>query len=115
MSVTHRLQQFLTHKNITVYAFEIRIGAGKNVIQRAIKNGTSFNVKMLELAGAKYPELNMHWLVTGHGSMLLGDAPAVVDCAEYERENYELLRENRALRLELEALKKSTATVTHKS
>lgn len=118
-TVTHRLNEYITHKRLSIFAFEMAIGASKGGIAKPLKNHTTFGVNILTRISEVYPDLNMHWLVTGKGEMLIGQ-PATTETAPPTdaalfKENIELLRENRQLRLELEALKKSTSTVVNKS
>lgn len=117
-TVTHRLNEYITHKRLSIFAFEMAIGASKGGIAKPLKNHTTFGVNILTRIAEVYPDLNMHWLVTGHGEMIIGEsATAVVPSTDAElfKENIELLRENRQLRLELEALKKSASNIVSKS
>jgi len=102
MNVTHRINEFIAAKKLTIYAFELQIGAGKNVLQKSIKYNTGLHLKVLELIAYKYPELNMDWLIHGRGSMLFtGEwvsaalAPAAVSltsgCDEWKYKYYSLL------------------------
>jgi len=45
MNVTHRINEFIAAKKLTIYAFELQIGAGKNVLQKSIKYNTGLHLK----------------------------------------------------------------------
>ena len=112
-NVTHRLKQYIDHKGINIYRFEMSAGLTKNKIHNAINNDTDFGVKTLTTISKNYPELNMDWLVSGRGSMLLGEAaPVAIDgeCnVDFKEKYYSVLEKYTAALEENKAEKKSSA------
>ena len=73
---SHRLKEYIEHKNISYYAFENSVGAGRGAISKAVKEGKSLGSKLLERIFEIYPDLNPNWLLTGKSSMLNGTEDA---------------------------------------
>ena len=69
---SHRLKDYIEYKNISYYAFENSVGAGRGAISKAVKEGKSLGSKLLERIFETYPDLNPNWLLTGKSSMLNG-------------------------------------------
>ena len=67
---SHRLKEYIEYKNISYYAFENSVGAGRGAISKAVKEGKSLGSKLLERIFEIYPDLNPNWLLTGKSSML---------------------------------------------
>jgi phage repressor protein C with HTH and peptisase S24 domain len=65
-----RLALFISHLGISERKFSESAGLSHGLIG-AIKKGTSFGVDKLEKILVIYPDLNVNWLVTGKGSMLV--------------------------------------------
>ncbi|MCA0381684.1 MAG: hypothetical protein LCH58_05955 [Bacteroidetes bacterium] len=110
-NVTHRLLAWIEAENLTQAQVENAIQAGNGLISSAKKKNTDLGVSWFQKIGRKYPNLNMNWLITGRGEMLLPGpgvaAPAAVAATDAAllAENIELLRENRQLRIQIEQLK----------
>jgi len=68
-----RLAQFIEFQNISVRAFEKKILASDGMIRRAIGNNTDIQSKWITNIAENYPDLNIDWLITGHGTMLTKD------------------------------------------
>lgn len=68
-----RLAQFIEFQNISVRAFEKKISASDGMIRRAIGNNTDIQSKWITNIAENYPDLNIDWLITGHGTMLTKD------------------------------------------
>jgi phage repressor protein C with HTH and peptisase S24 domain len=68
-----RLAQFIEFQNISVRAFEKKISASDGMIRRAIGNNTDIQSKWITNIAENYPDLNIDWLITGHGTMLMRD------------------------------------------
>lgn len=67
--VSERLGQYLDKKNISFYAFENSLNAGRGSISKAVKEGKSIGSNMLENILSMYSDLNPTWLLTGDGEM----------------------------------------------
>jgi phage repressor protein C with HTH and peptisase S24 domain len=68
--VSERLGQYLEKKNISFYAIENALNAGRGSISKAVKEGKSIGSNTLENILSLYEDLNPTWLLTGEGSML---------------------------------------------
>lgn len=68
-----RLAQFIDFQNISVRAFEKKISASDGMIRRAISNNTDIQSKWISNIADNYPDLNIDWLITGKGTMLIQD------------------------------------------
>lgn len=67
---SERLSQFIDSIGKTPTSFEQIIGVSKGAILKAIRNKGTVGVETLEKIITNYPDLNVEWLITGHGSML---------------------------------------------
>lgn len=66
-----RLEEFIKNQGISVRAFEQAISASDGMIRRAINNRTNIQSKWLCNIAENFPQLNLNWLITGQGEMLL--------------------------------------------
>jgi len=71
--IIKRIQSFIEHLGLSVNAFEIASGLSTGVIKFAIRNNGTIGVDKLVAISTKYPELNLNWLATGSGSMIITD------------------------------------------
>lgn len=106
-NIKNRIIKFLAY---------LEIGQGKFEKNCGISNGTVNNIKdgvsspNISKIVKRYPELNLEWLITGNGTMLKSDDSANTDSfkdkyyEQVERSN-ELFKENRELRIQIEAYK----------
>lgn len=69
--IGQRLKDFIVHKNISIREFERICDIGHGVIAQSIRNNGAIGSDKLEIILNKYPELNIKWLLTGEGEMLL--------------------------------------------
>lgn len=65
----------LEAKNIT--SFEDHIGVSRKTISKVIKEGTDTGCKNILKIWEKFPNVNLHWLLTGSGDMFI-DIPSSV-------------------------------------
>ncbi|MDR1810516.1 MAG: helix-turn-helix domain-containing protein [Prevotella sp.] len=72
-----RLQAVIEHRDITITEFERMAKVSKGVFAKAIKNNTGINSAALEKIVACMPEVNLNWLLTGQGDMLLDNRQAL--------------------------------------
>lgn len=68
MSVKERIKKYIEHKEMSIYFFENSIGAS-NAYVNSITKG--IGGKFLEKIRETYDDLDINWLLTGEGSMLL--------------------------------------------
>ena len=69
-----RLLEFIGHLGISPRSFEEGCGLSQGIIKSIKVKGPSVDV--LQKIAARYPDLNIHWLVTGEGQMLISRKPA---------------------------------------
>ena len=69
--ITVRLKQYIDYKGIKVSAFERSIGASDGMLRKAFSKGSDIKSTWLEVVSEKYHDLNVRWLITGQGEMLL--------------------------------------------
>jgi transcriptional regulator with XRE-family HTH domain len=67
MTAYDRLRQFIRYKDLTLPDFEKKVGLTKNYVTNT-KNPTT---EMLEKISVAFPDLNMHWLISGSGAMII--------------------------------------------
>ena len=70
MSVQERLLQFIEHKGMSKLSFSKSIGRSVSYVTNIV---TSIGPSSKQIIGEKYPELNMEWLITGQGEMLINN------------------------------------------
>lgn len=68
--IKDRLTKFLEYKGYGQLKFENTAGLGRGFVNKV---GFNINAKSLEKIAKAYPELNIDWLRSGHGSMLNGE------------------------------------------
>lgn len=66
-----RISKFIENQGISVSAFEKSIHASDGMLRRAIKNGTDIQSKWITAISDNYPKLNIEWLITGKGEMII--------------------------------------------
>ncbi|WP_019991330.1 helix-turn-helix transcriptional regulator [Rudanella lutea] len=65
-----RLAHFIEHLQMSVSRFEKETGSSVSSIARFIK-GNDLGIKMLVRISERFPQLNVDWLITGRGEMLV--------------------------------------------
>lgn len=70
MKIVDRIKEFITHKRLSMSAFNEKIGAGKGYIEKQIQRKGSIGGDVLEKIVHVFPEINPVWLLTGEGEML---------------------------------------------
>lgn len=65
-----RIKKIVDYENISIRAFEQKIGASNGLIRKAITNNTDIQGKWLSIIVENYPHINSEWLLTGSGEML---------------------------------------------
>jgi hypothetical protein len=82
--LSDRLQAIIEYKNVTITEFERLAKVSKGVFAKAIKNNTGINSVALEKIISIVPEINMNWVLTGQGNMLIENGSRLL----YEENNY---------------------------
>jgi len=106
------LNSVLEELQITSYELSKKLGMNRpqglyDVLNPDKKVGVS--KKLAEKIVSAYPQFNITWLLTGDGSMLKNDSDTTDINIDYKEKYYNLLEENRELRIELDVLKKRLA------
>ncbi|MDC6351580.1 hypothetical protein PP178_08430 [Zeaxanthinibacter sp. PT1] len=66
-----RLWQFIQYAGLSARQFDLSIGASNGYTLRMKKNHASIGSDVIETILRTYPQLNVVWLLTGEGEMLL--------------------------------------------
>jgi hypothetical protein len=66
-----RLIHYLDSKKITAYAFEKACGVANGYLGKQAKGKGSVGSDILEKISTQYPDLNLSWLITGKGKMIV--------------------------------------------
>ncbi|KAB7725489.1 helix-turn-helix domain-containing protein [Rudanella paleaurantiibacter] len=78
-----RLAHFIEHLQMTVTRFEKETGTSISSIARFIK-GNDLGIKTLVRISNRFPQLNIDWLITGRGEMLVApDSLSETELAEH--------------------------------
>ena len=75
MKVTDRLQEYLLHRQISPYTFERTCGIANGYLKKQMKGKGSIGSKIVERITDKYKDLNITWLLTGNGHMVITNYP----------------------------------------
>jgi hypothetical protein len=71
MSLTDRLANYLSYKGISAYLFEKTCDLGNGYLGKQYKSQGSVGSDILEKVALHYPDLDMNWLISGKGKMLM--------------------------------------------
>lgn len=71
MKPIHRLEAYIKYKKLNSSAFDKSINASNGYIGKQIKNNASIGSDVIEKIASVYSDLNINWLITGEGEMLL--------------------------------------------
>ncbi|MEM9649860.1 MAG: helix-turn-helix transcriptional regulator [Bacteroidota bacterium] len=72
MSVSERIKQFIRFKNLNPNSFSKKLGLTNNVtISRLVNENRSPSFSTLYKIKESFPEVNLDWLITGKGLMLV--------------------------------------------
>lgn len=75
MTVKERLIEFIKYKDLSFRQFEFHVGLANGYITALKANIGSDKLQMII---EKYPDLNIEWLLSGHGSMLKQNSPIIM-------------------------------------
>ena len=71
MKVIDRLQEYLAYKQISPYTFERTCGIANGYLKKQMKGKGSIGSDIVERINEKYKDLNVTWLLTGKGQMMI--------------------------------------------
>lgn len=66
-----RLKQLIDYYNISTNLFSQKIGVSEGTIRKILTQNTTIRSDTLEKISQNFAEINMDWLITGRGEMLL--------------------------------------------
>ncbi len=73
MRVIDRLQEYLRFRNISPYTFERTCTIANGYLKKQAKGKGSIGSKIIERITAQHKDLNVTWLLTGNGQMVLAN------------------------------------------
>lgn len=74
-----RLKQLIDYYGISTNLFSQKIGVSEGAIRKILTQNTTIRSDTLEKISQNFTEINMDWLITGRGEMLL-DNPQESGC-----------------------------------
>ncbi|MEM9547835.1 MAG: hypothetical protein AAGA77_17765, partial [Bacteroidota bacterium] len=74
-----RIKQYIDYKGLNIRSFELKSTLKNGAIHRVVKNDTSLNGESITALGETWEDLNLNWLMTGTGEMLMDPPPIVAD------------------------------------
>ncbi len=77
-----RLQQFISHMDLSVYQVNRAAGLCQGLLSNAFSKRQGLTTSTLERLLLAYPMLNANWLITGQGKMLISEGQAGTTFAE---------------------------------
>ena len=100
----HRIMLLVKHLGISARQFDISIGTANGYILRMQKNNASVGSDVIERIVKLYPQVNLVWLITGIGEMLIEDvinesskSDLAIEAYINERLNQKWSKEKKAL------------------
>ncbi|MEO1013100.1 MAG: hypothetical protein AAFX53_17520 [Bacteroidota bacterium] len=82
-----RVVQFMEKLGLSARQFDLSIGASNGYTMRMKKNNASIGSDVIENIVRTYPKLNLVWLITGEGNMLIeGEEELILDFEDLPRE-----------------------------
>jgi len=73
MLMNERLRQIIEYYGISTRNFSLKIGVNESTIRKVLAENTSIQSNNLAKIAVKFPEINLDWLITGRGSMLISE------------------------------------------
>ncbi|MBQ0786213.1 MAG: hypothetical protein KBT69_01840 [Oceanihabitans sp.] len=84
----NRIMLVIKHLGISARQFDISIGTANGYILRMQKNNASVGSDVIERIIQLYPQINLVWLITGEGNMLLENTKQKTSKTNLEIEQY---------------------------
>lgn len=112
--MNERLKQIIDYYNITPHAFSQKIGVSEGTVRKILSENTTIRSDNLVKISQTFTEIDLHWLITGHGDMFLKNRQTIPQeqpsdnalrmIADLARENGQLQAENAELKKEVARL-----------
>lgn len=71
MEAIDRLYQFAKYQGLSIYKLSKEIGVSNGYLSKQKESSGSLSSKIIEKIVSVYPQLNLNWLLTGDGEMLV--------------------------------------------
>lgn len=97
MRVVDRLQEYLTYRQISPYTFERTCGIANGYLKKQTKGKGSIGSEIVERITAKYKDLNIAWLLTGKGQMIITNYPLNEEISALAEKEQEYARHEKAI------------------
>lgn len=75
MDITERLKLFMQHEGVTTFQMNKTAGLSRTLLAKALEKHQGLNSTTIEKIVTAYPNLNVDWMVTGRGEMLMSEEP----------------------------------------
>lgn len=85
MSFGKRIKQYIDYKGLNISSFEDKSTLTNGAIHRVVKNDTTLNGESIAAIGENWTDLNLNWLMTGTGEMLLNASVVQEPGNEYNK------------------------------
>lgn len=69
-TIVNRIQKYIKYKGISMRSFEAHAGLTNGIISSALKRNTDLSWDSVSKIVDTYTEIDIEWLITGHGQML---------------------------------------------
>ena len=69
--MNERLRQIIEYYGITPHAFSQKIGVSEGTVRKILSENTTIRSDNLEKISQNFTDIDLHWLITGQGDMLL--------------------------------------------
>jgi len=106
-----RILQFIDYKNLSKNKFYKETGLANGILDK----NSGLSAESIEKIYSKYPEINLHWLLTGEGEMLRKEeivqqalnniSSTINQTVNFSKDYEELKKENKRLTQENSGLK----------
>lgn len=65
-----RLKQVIENKGYSVQTFEVKCSITHGVLHKYFRENGTITMQNIQKISDTFPDINMHWLITGKGSMI---------------------------------------------
>lgn len=96
MRLIERLQRFIDSKHLTANAFEEECDLSNGYIGKQHRGKGTVGSDILERIHNRYPELNLMWLITGKGNMLVQPNLYTREIAEQEMQEEDVIYQTKS-------------------
>lgn len=85
----HRITELISTLDMSARQFDLSIGTANGYTLRMKKNNASVGSDVIERISKVYPNVNLVWLITGHGDMFISkDDSLSTSLSDREVESY---------------------------